>query len=72
MRKQIPALASLLAVAAVLCLLPFVLSDYNVSLAAQVGIFFVAVLGLNILTGYTARSRSGTARSWPSAATRRP
>jgi branched-chain amino acid transport system permease protein len=59
MRKQIPALASLLAVAAVLCLLPFVLSDYNVSLAAQVGIFFVAVLGLNILTGYTGQISIG-------------
>jgi branched-chain amino acid transport system permease protein len=59
MRQQIPALASLLAVAAVLCLLPFVLSDYNVSLAAQVGIFFVAVLGLNILTGYTGQISIG-------------
>jgi branched-chain amino acid transport system permease protein len=59
MKKQIPALASLLVVAAVLCVLPFVLSDYNVSLAAQVGIFFVAVLGLNILTGYTGQISIG-------------
>ena len=59
MRKQIPALASLLGVAAVLCLLPFILSDYNVSLAAQVGIFFVGVLGLNILTGYTGQISIG-------------
>jgi branched-chain amino acid transport system permease protein len=59
MRKQIPALASLLVVAAVLSLLPFVLSDYNVSLAAQVGIFFIAVLGLNILTGYTGQISIG-------------
>jgi branched-chain amino acid transport system permease protein len=59
MRRQIPALASLLVVAAVLCLLPFVLSDYNVSLAAQVGIFFIAVLGLNILTGYTGQISIG-------------
>jgi len=59
MRRQIPALASLLVVAAVLCILPFVLSDYNVSLAAQVGIFFVAVLGLNILTGYTGQISIG-------------
>jgi branched-chain amino acid transport system permease protein len=59
MRRQIPALASLLVVAAVLCVLPFVLSDYNVSLAAQVGIFFVAVLGLNILTGYTGQISIG-------------
>jgi len=59
MRRQIPALASLLLVAAVLCVLPFVLSDYNVSLAAQVGIFFIAVLGLNILTGYTGQISIG-------------
>jgi len=59
MRRQIPALASLLVVAAVLCVLPFVLSDYNVSLAAQVGIFFIAVLGLNILTGYTGQISIG-------------
>jgi branched-chain amino acid transport system permease protein len=59
MKRQIPALASLLVVAAVLCVLPFVLSDYNVSLAAQVGIFFVAVLGLNILTGYTGQISIG-------------
>ncbi|HEU5243356.1 MAG TPA: branched-chain amino acid ABC transporter permease [Gaiellaceae bacterium] len=59
MRRQIPALASLLVVAGVLCLLPFVLSDYNVYLAAQVGIFFIAVLGLNILTGYTGQISIG-------------
>jgi branched-chain amino acid transport system permease protein len=59
MRKQIPALASLLVVAVVLCLLPFVLSDYNISLAAQVGIFFIGVLGLNILTGYTGQISIG-------------
>jgi branched-chain amino acid transport system permease protein len=59
LRKQIPALASLLVVAAVLCLLPFILSDYNISLAAQVGIFFIGVLGLNILTGYTGQISIG-------------
>jgi branched-chain amino acid transport system permease protein len=59
MRKQIPALASLFVVAVVLCLLPFVLSDYNISLAAQVGIFFIGVLGLNILTGYTGQISIG-------------
>jgi len=58
-KRQIPALGSLLVVAAVLCLLPFILSDYDVSLAAQVGIFFIAVLGLNILTGYTGQISIG-------------
>jgi branched-chain amino acid transport system permease protein len=59
MRRHVPALASLLAVAGVLAVLPFILSAYNVSLAAQVGIFFVAVLGLNILTGYTGQISIG-------------
>ena len=59
MRRQIPALASLLVVAAVLCLLPFILSEYNIYLVAQVGIFFIAVLGLNILTGYTGQISIG-------------
>lgn len=59
MRRQIAALGSLLVVAAVLCVLPFVLSDYNISLAAQVGIFFIGVLGLNILTGYTGQISIG-------------
>jgi branched-chain amino acid transport system permease protein len=59
MRRQIPALGSLLVVAAVLCVLPFILSDYNIYLASQVGIFFIAVLGLNILTGYTGQISIG-------------
>jgi branched-chain amino acid transport system permease protein len=57
--KQLPALVALLVVAGLLCALPFVLSDYNVSLVAQVGIFFIAVLGLNILTGYTGQISIG-------------
>jgi branched-chain amino acid transport system permease protein len=59
MTGRLAALASLLAVAAVLCLLPFVISDYNVSRVAQVGIFFIAVLGLDILTGYTGQISIG-------------
>jgi branched-chain amino acid transport system permease protein len=59
LRRRIPALASLLVVAAVLCVLPFVLSDYNIYLASLVGIFFIAVLGLNILTGYTGQISIG-------------
>jgi len=59
MRRLIPALASLLVVAAVLSVLPFILSDYNIYLAAQVGIFFIAVLGLNVLTGYTGQISIG-------------
>jgi len=48
-----------LAVAGVLIALPFILSEYVVFLAAQVGIFFIAVLGLNILTGYTGQISIG-------------
>jgi branched-chain amino acid transport system permease protein len=59
MKRQIPALGSLVVVAAVLCILPFILSDYHVYLAGQVGIFFIAVLGLNILTGYTGQISIG-------------
>ena len=59
MRSRILVLVSLVAVAAVLSVLPFVLSDYNVSLAAQVGVFFIAVLGLDILTGYTGQISIG-------------
>jgi len=59
MRRLLPAIASLLAVAGVLSALPFILSAYNVSLAARVGIFFVAILGLNILTGYTGQISIG-------------
>lgn len=59
MKARIPALVSLVMVAAVLSILPFVLGDYNISLAAQVGIFFIAVLGLDILTGYTGQISIG-------------
>jgi branched-chain amino acid transport system permease protein len=59
MRRSLPSLASLTVVAVVLAVLPFLLSDYNIYLAAQVGIFFIAVLGLNILTGYTGQISIG-------------
>jgi branched-chain amino acid transport system permease protein len=57
--SRLPALGSLAVVAAVLSFLPFTLSDYDVALAAQVGIFFVGVLGLNILTGYSGQISIG-------------
>jgi branched-chain amino acid transport system permease protein len=57
--SRLPALVTLVAVGAVLAVLPFVLSTYDVSLAAQVGIFFIAILGLNILTGYTGQISIG-------------
>jgi branched-chain amino acid transport system permease protein len=46
-------------VAAVLALLPFQLSGYHQTLAARVALYFVAILGLNILTGYTGQISIG-------------
>ncbi len=59
MRARVPAFGSILVVGGVLAALPFLLSDYNVSLVTKVGIFFIAVLGLNILTGYTGQISIG-------------
>jgi branched-chain amino acid transport system permease protein len=59
MRSRLATVVAVAVVVAVLCVLPFVLSDYNVGLVTQVGIFFIAVLGLNILTGYTGQISIG-------------
>ncbi|HEY2354011.1 MAG TPA: branched-chain amino acid ABC transporter permease [Gaiellaceae bacterium] len=59
MKRSIPALVSVVAVAGVLVLLPFIISDYNTFLVGEVGIYFIAVLGLNILTGYTGQISIG-------------
>jgi branched-chain amino acid transport system permease protein len=59
LRGRLFTVVSIAVVVAVLCLLPFVLSNYNLGLVAQVGIFFIAVLGLNILTGYTGQISIG-------------
>ena len=59
MRVRLPALGSVAVVAGVLAMLPFVLTNYDTYLGAQVGIFFIAVLGLNILTGYTGQISIG-------------
>ena len=59
MKRNLPALVVVAVVAVVLVLLPFVLSDYNTYLAGEVGIFFIAILGLNILTGYTGQISIG-------------
>lgn len=59
MRRHLPAIGSLAIVAVVIAILPFLVSSYHVTLATQVGIFFIAVLGLNILTGYTGQISIG-------------
>lgn len=45
--------------AVVLAVLPFGISGYHQALAAHVGTFFIAILGLDILTGYTGQISIG-------------
>ena len=60
MRAALAARAgTLAAVAVVLALLPFQLSNYHQGLAARVGVYFIAILGLNVLTGYTGQISIG-------------
>ena len=59
MRPRAAAVGTAAAAAVVLALLPFTLSGYHQALAAQVAIFFIAILGLNILTGYTGQISIG-------------
>ncbi len=51
--------AAFLAAFAVLRVLPHWLSDFRASEVAYVGIYFIAILGLNILTGYTGQISLG-------------
>ncbi len=53
--KFLPALVA----AVVLALLPFGLSGYHQGLASTVAIYFIAILGLNVLTGYTGQISIG-------------
>jgi branched-chain amino acid transport system permease protein len=53
--KFIPAAVA----AAVVVVLPFFLSGYHEGLAVYVALYFVAILGLNILTGYTGQISIG-------------
>jgi branched-chain amino acid transport system permease protein len=52
-------LATTGAVAVAIALLPFTLSDYNRGQGARVAVFFIAILGLNIVTGYTGQISIG-------------
>jgi len=45
--------------AIVVAVLPFVLSGYHQGLATKVAVFFIAILGLDILTGYTGQISIG-------------
>jgi len=59
MRPRASTVGTAAAAALVLALLPFTLSGYHQALAAQVAVFFVAILGLNVLTGYTGQISIG-------------
>ena len=58
-RRFLVAVCVFLIAAGVVVLLPFQLDGYHEGLAAKVAIFFIAVLGLNILTGYTGQISIG-------------
>jgi branched-chain amino acid transport system permease protein len=59
MSARATGLASVAVAAVVLAALPFGLSGYHQALAAQVATFFIAILGLDILTGYTGQISIG-------------
>jgi len=59
MRPRAADIATIVVIMAVLAGLPFVLSGYHQALAAQVATFFIAILGLDILTGYTGQISIG-------------
>jgi branched-chain amino acid transport system permease protein len=59
MRPRASDVAATVSVALVLALLPFALSGYDQALAAKVATFFIAILGLDILTGYTGQISIG-------------
>ena len=74
MKPQVQRLIGFAAFAALVvfvAVLPSFVSDFKARDYSYVAIYLIALLGLNILTGYTGQSRSVTARSWRSAATRR-
>ena len=48
---------------AAVALLPFVVDDFQASQYAYVGIYFIAICGLNILTGYTGQISLGPLRT---------
>jgi branched-chain amino acid transport system permease protein len=52
-------LVPIAAVAVFLSILPFLISGYHQGLATYVAIYFIAILGLNILTGYTGQISIG-------------
>jgi branched-chain amino acid transport system permease protein len=58
-RPDVGALGAAAVAAVVVALLPFLLSGYHQALATKVATFYVAILGLNVLTGYTGQISIG-------------
>jgi branched-chain amino acid transport system permease protein len=58
-RSLVTAAVTAAAVAVVIVILPFVLDGYHEGIVADVAIYFIAILGLNILTGYTGQISIG-------------
>jgi branched-chain amino acid transport system permease protein len=59
MKPNAPALVAVAVCAIVIALVPFALSDYHRGLAAGVAVYLIAILGLNVLTGYTGQISIG-------------
>jgi branched-chain amino acid transport system permease protein len=57
--RYVPPLAALVFGAILVVLMPLLLSDYRQFQLAYVGVFFIAILGLNLLTGYSGQISLG-------------
>jgi branched-chain amino acid transport system permease protein len=58
-RGLVTAALTAAAVGVVIVILPFVLDGYHEGIVSDVAIYFIAILGLNILTGYTGQISIG-------------
>jgi branched-chain amino acid transport system permease protein len=58
-RRRRIELGLIAATAVLVAVLPFFLSDYNRSQGASVAVYFIAILGLDIVTGYTGQISIG-------------
>jgi len=59
MRRGLTGYVTVAACAVFVALLPFALSDYHRGIAAQVALYLIAILGLNVLVGYTGQISIG-------------
>ncbi len=61
-----------MAVLVIAAVLPFVLHTFFIFQMTLVLVYAIAIIGLNLLTGFNGQFSLGTPRSTPSAPTRRP